>query len=190
MAALALHVILVGLGVVHHSVTNDELGHLPAGIAYLQHGGFDVNPQPPAVKLLGAATALAAGARPDYAHAWREAKRLGASVHYPDLARDFMRANAEPPGHYHRLLIAARLVVLPFSLLLGAVLFAWGRDLFGEWGGLLALSLTYGTFWVVFRYLFSVAWIPAEWAVLGLFSGTVFGVFATGLAVRKHLREV
>ncbi len=60
----------------------------------------------------------------------------------------------------------------------------------GLLGGLMALALTYGTFWVVFRYLFSVAWIPAQWAGLGLLSGTVFGVFATGLAVRKHLREV
>lgn len=60
----------------------------------------------------------------------------------------------------------------------------------GLLGGLMALALTYGTFWVVFRYLFSVAWIPAEWAGLGLLSGTVFGVFATGLAVRKYLREV
>ncbi len=60
----------------------------------------------------------------------------------------------------------------------------------GLLGGLMALALTYGTFWVVFRYLFSLAWIPAEWAALGLLSGVVFGVFATGLAVRKYLREV
>jgi cell division transport system permease protein len=60
----------------------------------------------------------------------------------------------------------------------------------GLLGGLLALALTYGTFWVVFRYLFSLVWIPAEWAGVGLLAGTLFGVFATGLAVRKYLREV
>lgn len=60
----------------------------------------------------------------------------------------------------------------------------------GLLGGLMALALTYGTFWVVFRYLFSLAWIPVEWAALGLLSGVVFGVFATGLAVGKYLREV
>ncbi|GMR12122.1 MAG: permease-like cell division protein FtsX [Gemmatimonadota bacterium] len=60
----------------------------------------------------------------------------------------------------------------------------------GLLGGLLALALTYGTFWVVYRYLFSLAWIPADWAGLGLLSGTLFGVFATGVAVRKYLREV
>ena len=60
----------------------------------------------------------------------------------------------------------------------------------GLLGGLLALALTYGTFWAVFRYLFNVAWIPSEWAGLGLLSGTVFGAFATGLAVRRYLKEV
>lgn len=60
----------------------------------------------------------------------------------------------------------------------------------GLLGGLMALALTYGTFWVVFRYLFSLAWIPAEWAAVGLLSGTVFGMFATSLAVRRYLREV
>lgn len=60
----------------------------------------------------------------------------------------------------------------------------------GLLGGLMALALTYGTFWAVFRYLFSVTWIPSEWTGLGLLSGTVFGAFATGLAVRRYLREV
>ncbi|MBW2314353.1 MAG: glycosyltransferase family 39 protein [Deltaproteobacteria bacterium] len=139
--ALLVHAGLVLLGNAHHAVTIDEFGHLPAGIAYLQRGGFEVNPQPPLVKMLGAAAALAAGARPDYEHSWRAAEALGATPHYPDLARDFMRANADPPGHYHRIFRAARLATLPFSVLLGAVLFFWGRDLFGAWGGLLALCL-------------------------------------------------
>ena len=60
----------------------------------------------------------------------------------------------------------------------------------GLLGGLLAVALTYGTYWAVFRYLFSVAWIPAEWTGIGLLAGSVFGVFATGLAVRRYLREV
>ncbi len=60
----------------------------------------------------------------------------------------------------------------------------------GLLGGLMALALTYGTFWVVFRYLFSLAWIPAEWAAVGLLSGTVFGMFATSLAVRRYLKEI
>ena len=63
-AALAIHAVLVGWSLAHTSVTIDEMGHLPAGISYLQKGAFEVNPQPPLVKLLGAAAGLAAGARP------------------------------------------------------------------------------------------------------------------------------
>ena len=60
----------------------------------------------------------------------------------------------------------------------------------GALGGALALALTYTTFWSVFHYLFIISWIPWEWAGIGISSGIVFGVLASGYAVRKHLREV
>ena len=60
----------------------------------------------------------------------------------------------------------------------------------GALGGALALALTYTTFWSVFKYLFSISWIPWEWAGIGVLSGVLFGVLASGYAVRKHLREV
>ena len=60
----------------------------------------------------------------------------------------------------------------------------------GALGGVLALALTYTTFWSVFNYLFEISWIPWEWAGIGVSSGIVFGVLASGYAVRKHLREV
>jgi len=60
----------------------------------------------------------------------------------------------------------------------------------GALGGALALALTYTTFWSVFHYLFIISWIPWEWAGIGVSSGIVFGVLASGYAVRKHLREV
>ena len=60
----------------------------------------------------------------------------------------------------------------------------------GALGGALALALTYTTFWSVFNYLFVIEWIPWEWAGIGISSGIVFGVLASGYAVRKHLREV
>ncbi len=60
----------------------------------------------------------------------------------------------------------------------------------GALGGALALALTYTTFWSVFKYLFSISWIPWEWAGTGVLSGVLFGVLASGYAVRKHLREV
>lgn len=60
----------------------------------------------------------------------------------------------------------------------------------GALGGALALALTYTTFWSVFHYLFIISWIPWEWVGIGVSSGIVFGVLASGYSVRKHLREV
>ena len=60
----------------------------------------------------------------------------------------------------------------------------------GALGGALALALTCTTFWSVFHYLFIISWIPWEWVGIGVSSGIVFGVLASGYAVRKHLREV
>lgn len=60
----------------------------------------------------------------------------------------------------------------------------------GTLGGLLAAGLTYATFQAVFRYLFTISWIPSEWAAGGILAGAAFGVFASSLAVRRHLREV
>jgi cell division transport system permease protein len=60
----------------------------------------------------------------------------------------------------------------------------------GALGGALALALTYTTFWSVFHYLFIISWIPWEWVGIGVSSGILFGVLASGYAVRKHLREV
>lgn len=60
----------------------------------------------------------------------------------------------------------------------------------GALGGAIAILLTYTTFWSVFNYLFIISWIPWEWAGIGMSAGIVFGVFASGYAVRKHLREV
>ena len=60
----------------------------------------------------------------------------------------------------------------------------------GALGGALAVLLTYTTFWSVSNYLFTISWIPWEWAGIGISAGIVFGVLASVYAVRKHLREV
>ena len=60
----------------------------------------------------------------------------------------------------------------------------------GALGGALAVALTYTTFWSVDYYLFVIEWIPWEWTLVGISSGVMFGVLASGYAVRKHLREV
>ena len=59
----------------------------------------------------------------------------------------------------------------------------------GAVGGALAIGLTYATFRAFFHYLFSIEWIPVEWAATGVLAGVFFGVIASSFAVRKHLRE-
>ena len=60
----------------------------------------------------------------------------------------------------------------------------------GLLGGGLALLLTWATFQAVFRYLFTISWIPTEWVVGGIGAGAFFGIIASSLAVRRHLKEV
>ena len=57
-------------------------------------------------------------------------------------------------------------------------------------GGIIAWVLTYTTYRGVYAYLFALAWIPGGWIALGLTLGMVFGALASGLAIRRHLREV
>ena len=60
----------------------------------------------------------------------------------------------------------------------------------GLLGGILALALTWAVYRTVYAYLFELAWLPEAWIAAGVAGGAVFGVLASGLAVRRHLREV
>lgn len=60
----------------------------------------------------------------------------------------------------------------------------------GFLGGALAILLTWGTFQAVYHFLFTLAWIPLSWVGGGLGGGVLFGVLASGLAVRRYLREI
>lgn len=60
----------------------------------------------------------------------------------------------------------------------------------GLLGGLLAAGLTWGTYRVLTSTMFEVAWLPAEWIVVVVVVGTVFGLLSSLVAVRRHLGEV
>jgi len=60
----------------------------------------------------------------------------------------------------------------------------------GLLGGLLAWLLTYLVYRGVYAFLFAVAWLPTSWILGAIVSGMIFGVLASGLAIRRHLREV
>lgn len=60
----------------------------------------------------------------------------------------------------------------------------------GLLGALAALALTRVTWEAVNRLLFELEWLPTPWIVAGIAAGGIFGALASGLAVRRHLREV
>jgi cell division transport system permease protein len=60
----------------------------------------------------------------------------------------------------------------------------------GLFGGLLAWLMTYATYRGVYAFLFPLAWLPSGQILLGISAGTLFGVVASGLAIRRYLREV
>jgi cell division transport system permease protein len=80
-------------------------------------------------------------------------------------------------------LVGARdgFIRLPF-LLEGAIT--------GLLGSLFAILLTYVTFRLAYSFLFELSWVPFSWVLLGVLAGVVFGVLASGVSVRRHLREV
>ena len=60
----------------------------------------------------------------------------------------------------------------------------------GLLGALLAWALTYLVYRGVYAFLFAVAWVPPGWIGGGIAAGMFFGVAASGLATRRHLKEV
>jgi cell division transport system permease protein len=60
----------------------------------------------------------------------------------------------------------------------------------GLLGGALALFATYGVFRLLSDSLFELVWIPDSWVMAGLGAGALLGAIASGLAVRRHLRDI
>jgi hypothetical protein len=128
---LVAHALLAGWGAVRHSVTFDENFHLPSGVLAASRGELRVSSvNPPLVKALAGAAALAAGARvpPDSALGSGEQGEVGIA---------FMRANE---NRYHRVFVAGRMVVVLLSTLLALVTWAWARRLWGARGALVSLG--------------------------------------------------
>ena len=128
---LGLHLALILWGAARNSVTFDENFHLPSGVLIAAQGNYMISPvNPPLIKALCGAAALAAGARlPDAAAI--------ATGDQWQVGESFMRVNAD---RYQRVFMAARVVVAMISLALGLLVWSFARRLYGRGGGLLALA--------------------------------------------------
>jgi hypothetical protein len=120
------------------SQTNDEGARIVGGYAYLTRGDFRLDiVQPPLLKELSALPLLFLGLdfpSPDSVPPVAGKSRAGAyRLGEPFLYRNRVSGDT--------ILFLARLPILVLSLLLGLMIFVWGRRLFGPRGALLALAL-------------------------------------------------
>jgi hypothetical protein len=128
---IVAHILFVLWGAARQSVTFDENFHLPSGILAAARGELRVSAvNPPLVKAMAGAAALAAGARIPTDEA------LG-SGEQGEVGEAFMRANAD---RYHRIFFAGRVVIALLSVLLLLVVWRWSRRLWGPRGALLSLA--------------------------------------------------
>jgi 4-amino-4-deoxy-L-arabinose transferase-like glycosyltransferase len=132
---LLIHAGLLAYGAAVHSPAIDEVGHMAAGLSHWQLGNFDLyHVNPPLVRSVAAVPVLFAAPKYDWS---QYSDAPGARSEFA-IGRDFISANGERSFWFFTW---ARWACIPFSLLGGYICFRWARDLYGDWPGLLALTL-------------------------------------------------
>jgi hypothetical protein len=131
--------ILMGGSIRRESAGFDEPTHIGAGVSYLQKLDLRMNPEhPPLAKILAALPLVIHGVHADYSNpAWT------VSGEFPGSPLEYM-FGASLQTHWNdpaTTLKWGRAPMLLLTLVLGWIVFVYGRRLGGDWGGLLCLSL-------------------------------------------------
>lgn len=129
---LVVHASLSVSSLVRQSVTIDEFGHLPAGMLILETGDLShATLNPPLMNGLAALPArwVEASGAPNPVSPG--ARALAATIANP-FWRGGYRLMVERGADYQRLFLAARLVSVAVTLLLGVVVYRWARELAPE----------------------------------------------------------
>ena len=136
LTLVCIHSVLVAWGATRKSPSWDEVGHLASGIIHWRAGRFDLyRVNPPLVRLVAALPevldkpVLFDIPRRSMATAWRPEWEAG---------HHLLVAN---PTKVFSMFARARWACIPLSVLGAAVCFAWAREISGDGGGLLALTL-------------------------------------------------
>ncbi len=118
------------------SITNDEIVHIPAGYYHLVAGDFQLNNEhPPLVKMWAALPLLFI--QPDEPPAPTTADENFMERTWGFHAR-FWPANR---ARFQSVTFWPRLMMIPVTLALGALIFVYARKLFGETAALIAVAL-------------------------------------------------
>jgi hypothetical protein len=134
---LVIHGALVGYSATRHSPTQNEAGHLVAGLVQWKFGRFEVYcVNPPLVHYAAALPVMIAGYHPDWINYSYESTGYRSEM---VMGEDFIRANGERSAW---LITLARWGCLPFTLAGALFCFFWSRDLWGSsTAGLISLFL-------------------------------------------------
>jgi len=114
-------------------VTSDEVVHLAGGYAYWRFNDYRINPENGVLPQRLAGLAVQRG--------WRFPPREGAAWNGSDewaLGREFLYASGNNAG---AMLLAGRMACGLLAVAMGALVYAWSRQLFGRGGGMLSLLL-------------------------------------------------
>lgn len=124
------------LGIFRMSLTFDELAHIPAGYTYCAENDFRMNSpdHPPLAKMVAAVPLLFLKPLTFTHHEFWE---TSSQWRYGDL---FIYHNRIKP---YVIINAARIMLLGISVLLGIVIFLWGRNIGNECAGLIGAGLFY-----------------------------------------------
>ena len=144
-AAAILLLVLMGLlaggAMRHESVAFDEVAHIGAGVSYLQKFDLRMNEEhPPLPKLIAALPLVLHGVHADYSHiSWTDSQKF-----LPDgyvgqwVFGHWLITRWNDP---FAVLLWTRIPMLLLTLVLGWLIFVFGRELGGDWGGLLSLAI-------------------------------------------------
>jgi hypothetical protein len=122
-------------GAAVHSPSIDEVAHMAAGLSHWRLGKLDLyHVNPPLVRMVAVVPVLFAEPKYDWS---KYSNEPGARSEF-DIGRQFITDNGERSFWFFTW---ARWACIPFSLLGGYICFRWARELYGDWPGLLALTL-------------------------------------------------
>ncbi|MGH9871895.1 MAG: phospholipid carrier-dependent glycosyltransferase [Pyrinomonadaceae bacterium] len=135
-ALLLLMAVNLFASISRKSITNDEIVHIPAGYYHLVAGEFQLNNEhPPLVKMWAALPLLIV--QPDEPPAPKTADENFMERTWGFHER-FWQANQ---SRFQSVTFWPRLMMIPITLALGALIFAFARKLFGETAALMAVGL-------------------------------------------------
>ncbi len=134
-ALLFSHIAVLVSAAQRNYVTIDEVGHVAAGISHWQSGSYRMyHVNPPLPRMVAVVPILAASPNTNGIQA-TDTPRVRSE--WPS-GNQFALDNA---GRYIQLVFLARLAGIAWSVLGGALVFFWARELYGGRGGCLALAV-------------------------------------------------